>query len=139
MFATMMLIATLVIGNNENLSATFSIVDPGVVPIYVPPLLEPAADAVWPKGSIQTVVWYVDECVHQGLPVTDRPCRDVTSPPDHIPNPIGALYMVGLASTTLEFFLANNFDILDGRHNITVPDVPSSSYRIVCEFSYVWI
>lgn len=59
-----------VAGDDAILSATFSIVDTGTetskieTQAYVPPLLEPSANISWIKGSVQTVVWYVDEYVY---------------------------------------------------------------------------
>lgn len=62
-----------VIGNGETTSPTFSIV--GANPEaekWVPTLLEPNADAQWIKGSVYTVVWYVDGYVYWSLPVTEH-------------------------------------------------------------------
>ncbi|RXW20720.1 hypothetical protein EST38_g5138 [Candolleomyces aberdarensis] len=84
--------------------------------VFVPPVLEPAAGAIWQKGSTETVVW------------------DVSNPPAQITNQIGTIYLrsVELGIILLDQPLAENFDILIGQKEVTVPtDLPAGEYQAV--------
>ncbi|EIW54310.1 uncharacterized protein TRAVEDRAFT_52018 [Trametes versicolor FP-101664 SS1] len=81
--------------------------------VYAPPVLYPHAGTVWYKGQTHNVTW------------------DVSSPPVNITNKVGLIYLrKGVTSTPL--ILADGFDILLGRIEVTVPWVfEGDDYSVV--------
>lgn len=59
--------------------------------------------------------------------------RDITNPPKH--ESTWKLYVRNPASSALDHLLAEDFDIMDGSLDVTVPDIRSGPYEVVCEFS----
>ncbi|KAI1786968.1 hypothetical protein LXA43DRAFT_1064719 [Ganoderma leucocontextum] len=81
--------------------------------VYVPPVLSPTTGTVWTIGERQNVTW------------------DVSDPPVNITNPEG-LILLRKDNTLTPVILQNNFDILLGSIEITVPwVVDGSDYSIV--------
>ncbi|KAI0823542.1 hypothetical protein BC628DRAFT_1411560 [Trametes gibbosa] len=70
--------------------------------VYAPPVLYPHAGTVWYKGQTHNVTW------------------DVSSPPVNITNKIGRI-MLRKNNLATPLILANGFDILRGRIEVTVP------------------
>ncbi|EPQ52813.1 hypothetical protein GLOTRDRAFT_46429 [Gloeophyllum trabeum ATCC 11539] len=82
--------------------------------VYAPPITYPTATTVWKVGHSYNVTW------------------DVSSPPSQISNPIGSIDLVKDNRIVMGTPLATGFSILDGIHEITVPDVaPGNDYAIV--------
>ncbi|KAJ7600815.1 hypothetical protein C8J56DRAFT_18757 [Mycena floridula] len=86
--------------------------------VFVPPILSPKNNAVWKAGSVQTVSWNT---------------RDA---PKRITNSKGMI-VLGKGKLMLEQYiihpLAKDFNILNGKQNITVPRglKPGKDYFIV--------
>ncbi|KAI0267335.1 hypothetical protein BC834DRAFT_1040654 [Gloeopeniophorella convolvens] len=81
--------------------------------VFVPPITSPTSASVWPVGSVQTVTW------------------DTSSAPVQITNPIGHISL-GKGELITNITLASCFNILQGKIDITVPDVtPDTDYFIV--------
>ncbi|KAI0074133.1 hypothetical protein K474DRAFT_1665793 [Panus rudis PR-1116 ss-1] len=83
--------------------------------VFVPPVTYPHAGTVWKIGQRHNVTW------------------DTSGAPVNITNKIGSIVLakgdrlIGLANR-----LAKGFDILDGRVEVTVPDVtPADDYAVV--------
>ncbi|KAF9465034.1 hypothetical protein BDZ94DRAFT_1255152 [Collybia nuda] len=84
--------------------------------VYVPPILKPMEHDIWQIGQNTTVSWN-----------TTSP-----TPPINITNPSGKIMLRKGGRTLLNIILADNFDILSGTVNFTVPDVdPGDDYRVV--------
>ncbi|GJE88799.1 hypothetical protein PsYK624_048860 [Phanerochaete sordida] len=83
--------------------------------VFVPPVTYPREGTVWKAGSKHNVTW------------------DVSNPPKQITNNKGMIILSkGGILQDLDDPLAENFNILDGRHEITVPDVAAGDdYAIV--------
>ncbi|MER8102813.1 GPI anchored serine-threonine rich family protein [Kitasatospora sp. NPDC094016] len=82
--------------------------------VYVPRILSPRAGAVWRVGERVDVTW------------------DVSDPPAQITNRTGSIALRVGGVTLLDRVLASDFDILLGRMEVTVPDVPpGDDYRVV--------
>ncbi|KAJ7625711.1 hypothetical protein FB45DRAFT_1005053 [Roridomyces roridus] len=81
--------------------------------VFVPPITSPSTGTVWTSGQTQTVTW------------------DASNPPAHITNPLGMIVVVKDKVTT-PIILAENFDILLGHIEITVPLVfEGSDYQLM--------
>ncbi|KAJ7853317.1 hypothetical protein B0H14DRAFT_2758542 [Mycena olivaceomarginata] len=81
--------------------------------VYVPPVLYPRNGTVWFVGQRHNVTW------------------DNSDPPEHITNGIGRI-MLRKGDLTTPVILQDNFSILLGRIEITVPWVEDGSdYRVV--------
>jgi len=81
--------------------------------VFVPPVTAPVEDAVWHIGSRQLVTW------------------DTKSAPVQITNKIGRIQL-RKGELITDTVLAEGFDILDGQHEVIVPNVTSSDdYSIV--------
>ncbi|KAJ8489161.1 hypothetical protein ONZ45_g13691 [Pleurotus djamor] len=74
--------------------------------VYVPPILYPNAETVWKVGQRHNVTW------------------DISNPPRQITNKFGTIYVRKNDLTDVDHPLASDFDILLGRYEITVPNVP---------------
>ncbi|KAF9534650.1 hypothetical protein CPB83DRAFT_842681 [Crepidotus variabilis] len=72
--------------------------------VYAPHITYPTAGVVWISGQTQTVTW------------------DTSDAPTQITNPIGHI-LLRKGSSTTPLILANNFNILDGKAQVTVPNV----------------
>ncbi|EIW60327.1 uncharacterized protein TRAVEDRAFT_27946 [Trametes versicolor FP-101664 SS1] len=83
--------------------------------VYTPPVLYPHAGTVWYKGQTHNVTW------------------DVSDPPANITNPIASL-MLRKGQLPTPLILANNFSILLGRIEVTVPWVTEGDDYIVVLF-----
>ncbi|KAL1947929.1 hypothetical protein VTO73DRAFT_13653 [Trametes versicolor] len=83
--------------------------------VYTPPVLYPHAGTVWYKGQTHNVTW------------------DVSDPPAHITNPIASL-MLRKGQLPTPLILADNFSILLGRIEVTVPWVTEGDDYIVVLF-----
>jgi len=82
--------------------------------VFVPPVLYPHSGTVWKVGDKHNVTW------------------DVSNPPKQITNNIGRVVLAKAGIEDWEHPLADGFNILDGRVNITVPAVvDGSDYAIV--------
>ncbi|WP_371515279.1 Ser-Thr-rich GPI-anchored membrane family protein [Kitasatospora sp. NBC_01300] len=82
--------------------------------VYVPRILSPRAGALWRVGERVEVTW------------------DVSDPPAQITNRTGSIALRAGGVTLLDRVLARDFDILLGRMEVTVPDVPpGDDYRVV--------
>jgi len=80
--------------------------------VYVPPVLYPHQGTVWIVGSQHHVIW------------------DTSNPPAKITNKDGQIWLRKDGLTTV--LLAENFDILLGKYEITVPCVEDGNdYQIV--------
>ncbi|KAA1469702.1 hypothetical protein DENSPDRAFT_796506 [Dentipellis sp. KUC8613] len=88
--------------------------------VWAPAITSPKKDDVWTIGSIVSVQW------------------DTANPPNQVTNYNGRLllgYMDGSGNENLdtEHPLAQDFDLRDGKVDISVPNVPSKdSYIVVC-------
>ncbi|KAF9532543.1 hypothetical protein CPB83DRAFT_626976 [Crepidotus variabilis] len=81
--------------------------------VYSPHITSPTAGVVWTSGQTQTVTW------------------DTSDAPAHITNRIGRI-VLRKGATTTPLVLADNFDILDGKAQVTVPNVVAGSdYEVV--------
>ncbi|MBO1419655.1 GPI anchored serine-threonine rich family protein [Streptomyces sp. FH025] len=82
--------------------------------VYVPRILSPRAGEVWRSGERVEVTW------------------DVSDPPRQITNRTGSV-LLRVGERTLDCpVLAEDFDILRGHVEVTVPNVPpGDDYRIV--------
>ncbi|KAH9900765.1 hypothetical protein C8Q73DRAFT_675728 [Cubamyces lactineus] len=81
--------------------------------VYVPPILYPHAGTVWYKDQRHNVTW------------------DVSDPPVNITNKVGRI-MLRKGDLTSPLILADGFDILLGRIEVTVPwVVEGSDYSLV--------
>ncbi|KAF5382288.1 hypothetical protein D9757_008490 [Collybiopsis confluens] len=81
--------------------------------VYVPPITCPTAYTVWNKGEVHNVTW------------------DVSDPPAQITNKIGRIQLREGGLTT-PLILADGFDILLGRIEVTVPWViTANDYQLV--------
>ncbi|KAJ3550382.1 hypothetical protein NMY22_g520 [Coprinellus aureogranulatus] len=96
-------------------SAVVSAAPPTTQSVFVPPITAPVAGDVWPKGSVQTVKW------------------DISGAPEQISNPEGSIFLRDVVAERilLDSPLAAGFDILEGEHAVTVPDVPAGAYQVV--------
>ncbi|OJT03527.1 hypothetical protein TRAPUB_5806 [Trametes pubescens] len=83
--------------------------------VYTPPVLYPHAGTVWYKGQTHNVTW------------------DVSDPPANITNKIASL-MLRKGELPTPLILAENFDILLGRIEVTVPWVTEGDDYIVVLF-----
>jgi hypothetical protein len=83
--------------------------------VYVPPIIEPSASAVWTIGTTQVVTW------------------DTTHPPQQISNKYGRIVLRSEETGRLDYEhpLADGFDILNGCQEVTVPNVNPGTYQIV--------
>ncbi|KAJ3539198.1 hypothetical protein NMY22_g4844 [Coprinellus aureogranulatus] len=82
--------------------------------VYAPPVLEPKQGDVWVIGEKRDVVW------------------DTSSPPKQITNSKGTIRLRKGNSTLESVNLGSGFSILDGKREVTVPDVEEGDdYRIV--------
>jgi len=85
--------------------------------VFVPPVLAPGKNAVWPKGTTQTVKW------------------DVSKPPAQITNGKGTIVLRDVKRGVLLLDrkpLAEGFDILLGEKQVVVPtDLPAGKYQCV--------
>lgn len=83
--------------------------------VYVPPVTYPTAGTVWHIGQNYNVTW------------------DTSDPPVNITNKYGMIVLAkGGIALDYDSPLAANFSILDGTHEITVPNVdPDDDYAIV--------
>ncbi|KAF9443108.1 hypothetical protein P691DRAFT_809448 [Macrolepiota fuliginosa MF-IS2] len=82
--------------------------------VYAPPLLTPTAGEVLIVGNQQNVTW------------------DTSRPPQHITNRTGTLVLAKGGIQDYKNPLATGFDILDGWHIITVPNVQEGDdYQLV--------
>ncbi|MFJ3221146.1 GPI anchored serine-threonine rich family protein [Kitasatospora sp. NPDC086801] len=82
--------------------------------VFVPRILSPRAGTVWRTGERVDVTW------------------DVSDPPTQITNRTGLIALRVGDVTLLDRILASDFDILLGRVEVTVPDVPpGDDYRVV--------
>ncbi|TEB37639.1 hypothetical protein FA13DRAFT_1726749 [Coprinellus micaceus] len=82
--------------------------------VYAPPVLEPRNGDIWVAGEKRTVVW------------------DSSSPPKHITNPYGTIRLRKGNHTLDNLNLGSRFSILDGKREVTVPNVAEGDdYRIV--------
>jgi len=81
--------------------------------VYAPPVTYPHSGVVWKSGDKHSVKW------------------DTSNPPKQITNTVGQIFL-RKGDSTMSEPLADNFSILDGEHEITVPYVATGSdYRIV--------
>ncbi|KIY45184.1 hypothetical protein FISHEDRAFT_49802 [Fistulina hepatica ATCC 64428] len=80
--------------------------------VYVPTVLYPHKSSVWQIGSRHNVTW------------------DASSPPSQLSNPYGMIVLRKDGRLLLDRPLANGFSILDGRYEVTVPDVEPGEYQI---------
>ena len=81
--------------------------------VFVPPVLTPTTGTVWPIGTTQNVTW------------------DTSNAPQNITNKEG-LILLRKAGETTPVILQNNFDILLGSIEITVPwVVDGTDYSII--------
>ncbi|KAJ7034418.1 hypothetical protein C8F04DRAFT_573378 [Mycena alexandri] len=81
--------------------------------VYVPPILYPHAGTVWSVGQRHNVTW------------------DNTNPPVNITNKVGRI-MLRKSGLTTPVILAENFSILLGRIEVTVPWViDGTDYQLV--------
>lgn len=81
--------------------------------VYAPPVTFPSNGTVWKPFEVHNVTW------------------DVSDPPEQITNRIGTIRLVKDDRIT-PIILADNFDILLGTYEITVPWVVSGdNYRIL--------
>jgi len=86
--------------------------------VYSPPITYPTASTVWEVGYSYNVTW------------------DVSNPPKRITNKIGMIVLAKGGVLNDEAPLATGFSILNGKQQITVPDVtPGSDYSIVCVYA----
>lgn len=87
--------------------------------VAVPPVTEPTESTVWVVGTTQTVKW----------DISDLPPRE------NISNPLGKVVLGFLTddsyNLSIDSPLAEGFDILDGKVDITVPQVESKDNYIV--------
>ncbi|KAF5382314.1 hypothetical protein D9757_008489 [Collybiopsis confluens] len=82
--------------------------------VYTPPITYPAAGTVWNKGEVHNVTW------------------DVSDPPAQITNRFNSLIQLRKAGLTTPLILADDFDILLGTIEVTVPWViTGSDYQLV--------
>lgn len=96
------------------LIASVSTVSGAALDVYTPTIIEPRGGDVWVVGENRTVVW------------------DVSSPPKHITNSFGTIRLRKGNSTFQNFDLGSGFSILDGKREVTVPEVEDGDdYRIV--------
>ncbi|KAH9479168.1 hypothetical protein JR316_0007754 [Psilocybe cubensis] len=80
--------------------------------VFVPPIVEPHAGAVWTSGQRRLVTW------------------DISDRPVNITNKIGRI-MLRRDDLTTPLILAQNFDILQGKIQVTVPLVVEGDYQLV--------
>ncbi|KII86653.1 hypothetical protein PLICRDRAFT_43293 [Plicaturopsis crispa FD-325 SS-3] len=87
----------------------------GARDVFVPPVTYPHTGTVWKAGARHNVTW------------------DTSNPPKQITNPNGTVVLAkAYRLKDLDHPLASGFSILDGRVEITVPDVaPGDDYEIV--------
>jgi len=81
--------------------------------VFVPKILAPTTGAVWTAGSTVTVKW------------------DVSNHPKQITNGLGKVVLVTNGLLDFEHPIASGFDILLGKYDIVVPNVPAGPYQIV--------
>ncbi|KAH8104744.1 hypothetical protein BXZ70DRAFT_922212 [Cristinia sonorae] len=82
--------------------------------VFVPHILYPREGTVWFVGQTHNVTW------------------DTSDAPTQITNPRGTIILARNGRLDLDHPLASNFSILDGRHEIKVPNVPEGDvYNIV--------
>ncbi|TDL13785.1 hypothetical protein BD410DRAFT_797508 [Rickenella mellea] len=87
--------------------------------VFIPPILYPHAGTVWFVGQFHNVTW------------------DTSNRPAQITNSIGMIVLAkgGIIVSGvggLNHPLASNFSILDGRHEVHVPNVkPGKDYAVV--------
>ncbi|KAI6039329.1 hypothetical protein EDC04DRAFT_2686278, partial [Pisolithus marmoratus] len=81
--------------------------------VFVPPVIDPNQKTVWCVGKQEKVVW------------------DTSNAPASITNPEGRIYLVVNNLIDFDYELASGFNILDGKVEVTVPDVPPGIYAIV--------
>ncbi|KAF9453096.1 hypothetical protein P691DRAFT_801952 [Macrolepiota fuliginosa MF-IS2] len=84
--------------------------------VFVPPLMSPAAGAVWKVGKTYEITW------------------DTSKAPGQITNPVGRLILAHNSRLmNLEHPLAQGFSILAGKLNVTIPKntAPGNKYQLV--------
>jgi len=85
----------------------------GVRDVFVPPILYPTAGTIWRVGEEHQVTW------------------DTSDHPVNITNKVGKI-MLRKGDFTTPLILANDFDILLGQANVTVPWVEDGDdYQVV--------
>ncbi|KAF9528963.1 hypothetical protein CPB83DRAFT_853512 [Crepidotus variabilis] len=85
----------------------------GAQDVYVPHITYPTANVVWTSGQTQTITW------------------DTADAPTHITNPIGRI-LLRKGDRTTPLILAGSFNILDGKAQVTVPNViEGDDYEVV--------
>ncbi|KAL7283839.1 hypothetical protein ACG7TL_003279 [Trametes sanguinea] len=111
--AKMFLLFFTLFGMFSNLAAAVPVAELEKRDVYDPPVLYPHAGTVWYKGQRHNVTW------------------DTTNHPVNITNKFGRIMLrKGLIPTPL--ILEENFDILLGRIEVTVPWVtPGDDYSLV--------
>ncbi|KAH9479169.1 hypothetical protein JR316_0007755 [Psilocybe cubensis] len=83
--------------------------------VFVPPITKPVAGEIWTSGQQQLVTW------------------DVSNAPATITNKVG-LVKLRKDDLTTPLILAENFNILDGQIEVTVPlVVEGSDYELLRE------
>jgi len=82
--------------------------------VFVPPVVLPNSKSVWKAGSKQIVEW------------------DVSNPPQQITNSVAKIVLATNGLLDFEHPLADNIDVLSGKHQVTVPNVkPGKNYQII--------
>ncbi|GLB45477.1 hypothetical protein LshimejAT787_2300370 [Lyophyllum shimeji] len=84
--------------------------------VYVPPVLYPHQGTVWRRGSTHNVTW------------------DTSNPPKQITNRKGMIVLAkGDRLIGLDHPLAQGFDVLNGRQEVTIPadTEPGNDYSVV--------
>lgn len=81
--------------------------------VFVPPVVDPHQGTVWYAGQQEVVVW------------------DTSNAPANITNSEGIIYLVVDNLIDFDYELASNFNILDGKVQVTVPTVSTGTYAIV--------
>ncbi|PPQ94692.1 hypothetical protein CVT25_009547 [Psilocybe cyanescens] len=80
--------------------------------VFVPPILDPHAGTVWTSGQRRLVTW------------------DTSNHPVNITNKVGRIFL-RMNDLTTPLILAQNFDILQGKVQVTVPLVVEGDYQLV--------
>ncbi|KAJ3830639.1 hypothetical protein EV361DRAFT_193091 [Lentinula raphanica] len=80
--------------------------------VFVPPITFPTNTTVWNSGEVHNVTW------------------DISQAPVNITNKFGRIQL-RQDGITFPIVLADDFDILLGAYNITVPNVISGIYELV--------
>ncbi|KIJ36379.1 hypothetical protein M422DRAFT_102442, partial [Sphaerobolus stellatus SS14] len=99
------------------LSAVSATPTPAALDVFDPPIIKPDAHTVWHAGTQHnSMTFYI--------------CRDTSTAPAQITNPIGSVILRTLNSI---LNISSGFSILDGSHRIQLPaDLPTrKDYMIV--------